>query len=104
MSQGAGVLGVPGTSLQIRVAASTSTVPGTVIMMPGTVVREYKYQYWRPYLSVDTNATQYTKTKKIERCAVVSTEWFFLFMWVSLAPLCSHCVLNKTFKTPNKVL
>jgi len=46
------------------------------------------------------NATQYHNTKKIERGAGGFTERFLLFMWVSLAPMCSHCVLNESIENP----
>ena len=48
----------------------------------------------RPYLSVDTNATQYPKTKKIERGAGGSTVPLSYLMWAALAPLCSLRACN----------
>ena len=48
----------------------------------------------RPYLSVDTNATQYPKTKKIERGAGGSTVPLSYLMWASLVPLCSLRACN----------
>ena len=52
----------------------------------------------RPYLSVDTNATQYPKTKKTERGAGGSTVPLSYLMWTSLAPLCSLRACNLSDK------
>ena len=56
--------------------------------------RVYRTSPLRPYLSVDTNATQYPKTKKIERGAGGSTVPLSYLMWASLAPLCSLRACN----------
>ena len=46
--------------------------------------RVYRTSPLRPYLSVDTNATQYPKTKKIERGAGGSTVPLSYLMWAAL--------------------